>query len=87
MNVSAATLALSDAIRADLPQLLELYRDLHEYPELSLQEVHTPARLAPKARELGFQVTEGVGGTGVVAVMENGPGPVVLIRADMMLSQ
>jgi hippurate hydrolase len=75
--------ALSDSIRADMPQLMTLYRDLHAHPELSMQEARTPALLAPKMRELGFQVTEHVGKTGLVAVMKNGPGPVLLIRADM----
>jgi hippurate hydrolase len=75
--------ALSDKIRADMPMLLALYRDIHAHPELSMEEVRTPALLAPKMRELGFQVTEHVGKTGVVAVMKNGPGPVLLLRADM----
>jgi hippurate hydrolase len=75
--------SLSDSIHADMPQLMALYRDIHEHPELSMQEVRTPALLAPKMRELGFQVTEHVGKTGLVAVMRNGPGPVLLIRADM----
>ena len=75
--------ALSDAIRADMPMLMNLYRDLHANPELSMQEVRTPAKLAPEMRKLGFEVTEHVGKTGVVAVMKNGPGPVLLIRADM----
>src|SRR5216110_2914629 len=79
--VTAAT--LSDSIRADMPQLMALYRDIHANPELSMDEVRTPALLAPKMRELGFQVTEHVGKTGLVAVMKNGPGPVLLIRADM----
>ena len=84
MNQAApAVSGLSDAIRADLPLLMELYRDLHANPELSLQEVRTPAKLAPQARELGFEVTEHVGGGGVVAIRKNGPGPVLLIRADM----
>ena len=64
---SAAT--LSDAIRGDMPQLMTLYRDLHANPELSMQEVRTPAKLAPEMRKLGFEVTEHVGKTGVVAVM------------------
>src|SRR3982751_2258269 len=79
----AAAAALSDAIRADMPQLMTLYRDLHANPELSMQEVRTPAKLAGEMRKLGFDVTEHVGKTGVVAVMKNGPGPVLLIRADM----
>src|SRR3954452_4126663 len=78
-----ATGPLSEAIRADLPQLMELYRELHAHPELSLQEVQTSARLAPEARKLGFEVTENVGGNGVVAVLRNGDGQVLLIRADM----
>jgi hippurate hydrolase len=77
----AATIA--EGIQADLPQLMALYRDLHANPELSMQEVRTPAKLAAEVRKLGFQVTEHVGKTGVVAVMKNGPGPVLLIRADM----
>jgi hippurate hydrolase len=79
----AAAAPLSDAIRADMPQLMTLYRDLHSHPELSMQEVRTPALLAGEMRKLGFEVTEHVGKTGVVAVMKNGPGPTLLIRADM----
>src|SRR5439155_1101977 len=55
----------------------------HANPELSLLEVKTAARLADEARKLGFEVTERVGGTGVVCVLKNGPGPVVLLRTDM----
>jgi len=78
---SAAT--LSDAIRGDMPALMAVYKDLHANPELSMQEVRSPAKLAAEARKLGFTVTEKVGKTGVVAVMKNGPGPVLMIRADM----
>ena len=83
MTTTASSETLSDAIRADMPQLLTLYRDLHANPELSMQEVRTPAKLSAEIRKLGFQVTEHVGKTGVVAVMKNGPGPVLLLRADM----
>jgi hippurate hydrolase len=65
----APAATLSDAIRADMPQLMNLYRDIHAHPELSMQEVRTPALLAPEMRKLGFEVTEHVGKTGVVAVM------------------
>jgi hippurate hydrolase len=71
------------ALAEDMPGLMELYRDLHANPELSFQEVETAKKLAARMRELGFEVTEGVGRTGVVAVIENGPGPVVMLRADM----
>ena len=80
---SANAAALPEAIKADMPQLMTLYRDLHANPELSMQEVRTPAKLAAEMRKLGFKVTEKVGKTGVVAVLENGPGPVLMLRADM----
>ena len=83
LPTAANAAALQDAIRADMPQLMTLYRDLHANPELSMQEVRTPAKLAAEMRKLGFQVTEKVGKTGVVAMMKNGPGPVLLLRADM----
>ncbi|WP_324075543.1 MAG: amidohydrolase [Erythrobacter sp.] len=74
---------LRAAVAADMPALVTLYQDLHANPELSFQEVETAKKLAARARALGFEVTEGVGKTGVVAVMKNGPGPVVMLRADM----
>ena len=74
---------LNDAIMADMPSLMEIYRDLHANPEVSGEEVRTAAKLAAEAKRLGFTVTEKVGGTGVVAVMENGDGPTIMIRADM----
>src|SRR5205085_11547105 len=83
VSTPSAAATLQESIRADMPMLLDLYRDLHANPELSMEEVRTPALIAPKMRPLGFQVTEHVGKTGVVAVMKNGPGPVLLIRADM----
>jgi hippurate hydrolase len=74
---------IKQSISADMPSLMDLYRDLHANPELSFQEYKTAAKLAAEARKLGFEVTEKVGQTGVVAVMKNGAGPVVMIRADM----
>ncbi len=81
--VAAPDAVVDKAIDAQMPDLLALYRDLHSHPELSFQEVQTAAKLAAIARKLGFEVTEKVGQTGVVAVMRNGPGPVLMIRADM----
>jgi hippurate hydrolase len=72
-----------DATQQALPELLRFYRDFHEHPELSLHETRTAAILAEEARKAGYDVTEKVGGTGVVAVLRNGAGPVLLIRADM----
>lgn len=68
---------------APQPDLVAMYKDLHTHPELSGQEVRSAAIMAAEAKAAGFTVTTGVGGNGVVAVMKNGPGPVVLIRADM----
>lgn len=65
------------------PELDKLYKHLHQNPELSLQEKETSARIAQELRDLGYEVTEGIGGYGVVGVLKNGPGPVLLIRADM----
>ena len=79
----AQSATLESAIRGDLPELMSLYRDLHANPELSMQEYRTPAKLAPEMRKLGFAVTEKVGKTGLVAVMRNGPGPVLMLRADI----
>jgi amidohydrolase len=64
-------------------QLEAFYKQLHANPELSLHEVQTAARLAKEIRSQGFEVTEKVGGTGIVAVLKNGTGPVVLVRTDM----
>jgi hippurate hydrolase len=79
----AAADSVRDATTRELPSLMTLYRDLHANPEVSLAEVKTAAKLAAEARKAGYTVTEQVGGTGVVAVMKNGDGPVVMIRADM----
>ena len=60
-----------------------LYIDLHRHPELSFQETRTAGIAAAHLRDLGLEVQEGVGVTGVVAVLRNGDGPVVWLRADM----
>ncbi|MGH9367004.1 MAG: amidohydrolase [Thermoanaerobaculia bacterium] len=65
------------------PDLEKLYLDLHQSPELSWHEEKTSAKMAGRLRQLGYEVTERVGGFGVVAVMKNGTGPTVLVRADM----
>lgn len=81
--VPASAEAVRDAVAADMPSLMAIYRDLHANPELSLQEAKTSAKLAAEAKKLGFEVTTNFGGYGVVAVMRNGPGPVLMIRTDM----
>ncbi|MCI0699946.1 MAG: amidohydrolase [Planctomycetia bacterium] len=67
----------------EIKSLVSLYQHLHANPELSLMEVNTAKRLAEEMKKAGYDVTEKVGGNGVVAVLKNGPGPVVLIRTDM----
>lgn len=75
------------AVLAHLPEVRAwqepLYRDLHQHPELSHQERRTAGVVAARLRESGLTVHEGVGGTGVVGLLENGDGPRVLLRADM----
>src|SRR3981081_3708116 len=66
-----------------LADLEALYQDLHEHPELSFQELRTAALMAERLTAAGFEVTTGVGKTGVVGVLRNGEGPGVLLRADM----
>jgi hippurate hydrolase len=70
-------------IDAEIKDLVALYQHIHANPELSLMEVNTAKRLAEEMRKIGCDVTEKFGGNGVVAVLKNGPGPVVLIRTDM----
>ncbi|MFD3745387.1 amidohydrolase [Nocardia sp. NPDC058633] len=77
--VSVLTTGLDTRVAA----LRALYEDLHAHPELSFQEVRTAGVIAAHLRTQGWTVSEGVGGTGVVGVLDNGAGPVVLLRADM----
>lgn len=65
------------------PWLDKVYKDLHAHPEIAFQEVRTAGKLAAEMRRLGFEVTEGVGKTGIVAVLKNGAGPTVLVRTEM----
>jgi amidohydrolase len=83
LAMPAAAQTLGSEVEKQMPSLMAIYKDLHANPELSFMEVRSAGILAAEARKLGFKVTEKVGGTGVVAVMENGPGPVVMVRADM----
>lgn len=83
MSFPAQADPVRDATAKALPSLMALYRDLHANPEVSSAEVKTAAKLAAEAKKAGYTVTEKVGGTGVVAVLKNGDGPVILIRADM----
>ena len=80
MTAASAVLAGLDGVR---PWQEDLYRDLHEHPELSHHEHRTARKVAERLRQSGCQVHTGVGGTGVVGVLRNGSGPTVLLRAEM----
>jgi amidohydrolase len=66
-----------------MAELEDLYRDIHAHPELSLQEHRTAGKAAERLQAAGYDVTTGVGGTGVVGLLANGDGPTVMLRADM----
>ena len=85
MNTTAAN-SSDPALRnldALLPDLAELYKDVHSHPELSMQETRTGKLAADRLRAAGYEVTVGVGKTGVVGLLRNGEGPTVMLRADM----
>jgi len=66
-----------------LPDLESVYKDIHSHPELSMEENRTAGIAADRLRAAGYEVTTGVGKTGVVAVLRNGDGPTIMLRADM----
>src|SRR5215467_239678 len=73
----------SKEIDAVFPAAREFYVDLHQSPELSSHETQTASKLAARLRDLGYEVTEHVGGTGIVAILKNGAGPVVMLRTEL----
>jgi hippurate hydrolase len=88
----ALVAALVQPVRAEEPakwakahsdELVQLYHHFHQHPELSFQEKETAARVAEEWKAAGFDVTTGVGGTGVVAILKNGPGPTLMLRTDL----
>ena len=82
--LGAGASELSDAVKSDYDDYLwPLFDHFHRNPELSTIEHETADRMADELRNAGFEVTEAVGGTGVVAIMKNGDGPLVMMRADM----
>lgn len=70
-------------VAQDTPRLIALFKDLHQHPEIAFTETRTAAIVAQDLKRLGFTVSEGIGKTGVVGVLKNGPGPTVWFRADM----
>ena len=80
---SISNSSLVAEVNSVYPQVQTLYEDLHQHPELSSHEVNTAAKLASQLRAMGYDVTEHVGGTGVVALLRNGAGPTVMLRTEL----
>jgi amidohydrolase len=83
LSVTASASDLDLSVTKALPKLEQLYLHLHQHPELSYQEKATSQRMAQELKQLGFEVTANFGGYGVVGIVKNGKGPVVMIRADI----
>ena len=73
----------SQQVNAIYPEIEKLYIDLHRNPELAFHEQRTAAELAERVKALGYDVTTGIGGTGIVAILKNGPGPTVMLRTEL----
>src|SRR5690606_2458623 len=80
---AAVTAEIRERVNAEYASLEALYHHLHSNPELSNQEEQTAARMAAELKAVGCDVTQNVGGHGVVGVLRNGKGPVIMLRADM----
>ena len=83
MSVRTASDSILRGLDDELGDLEALYKDIHSHPELSLQEKRTAGLAAERLKAAEFEVTDGVGGTGVVGLLKNGDGPTVMLRADM----
>ena len=83
VSSACAQSATSKEVEAVYPEAHALYLDLHQTPELSSHETATAAKLAGRLRGLGYEVTEHVGGTGIVAILKNGAGPTVMLRTEL----
>lgn len=74
--------AIARSLESEYPKLETLYKDIHAHPEIAFQE-KTAAKLAAEMRALGFEVTEHVGKTGLVAIYRNGEGPTIMVRTEL----
>jgi len=83
LDVAKLKASIETSVEADYPKLDALYKDIHAHPEVAFQEVKTAAKLAAEMRALGFEVTEKVGKTGLVAIYKNGEGPTILVRTEL----
>src|SRR5580765_870871 len=78
---------LDKQVSSVFPDAQALYLDLHQHPELSSHETRTAAELATRLRALGYEVTEHIGGTGIVGILKNGAGPIVMLRSEEHTSE
>jgi len=83
IDVASLKAAIEKSVEADYPKLDALYKDIHAHPEIAFQEVKTASKLAAEMRALGFDVTEKVGKTGLVAIYKNGDGPTIMVRTEL----
>ena len=82
-HAAALPPAFAAQLDKDYPAIEALYQDLHRNPELAFNEHQTAKKLAERVKALGFEVTTGVGGTGIVAILKNGPGPTAMLRTEL----
>src|ERR1700761_2192596 len=83
LDVPALKSAIEASVESNYEHLEVLYKDIHAHPEVAFQEVKTAAKLAAEMRALGFEVTEKVGKTGLVAIYKNGAGPTIMVRTEL----
>ena len=83
IDVAKLKPAIEASVENDYPKLDALYKDIHAHPEIAFQEVKTAAKLAAEMRAIGFEVTEKVGKTGLVAIYKNGDGPTIMVRTEL----
>src|SRR5436305_4944758 len=83
IDVARLKAAIEVSVEGDYPKLDALYKDIHAHPEIAFQEEKTAAKLAAEMRALGFDVTEKVGKTGLVAIYKNGDGPTIMVRTEL----
>ena len=83
LDVTALKAKIETSVESEYPKLDALYKDIHAHPEIAFQEEKTAAKLAAEMRALGFEVTEHVGKTGVVAIYRNGEGPTIMVRTEL----
>src|SRR3981189_1209278 len=83
LDVVSLKSAIEGSVEGDYPKLDALYKDIHAHPEIAFQEEKTAAKLAAEMRALGFEVTEHVGKTGLVAIYKNSDGPTIMVRTEL----